>query len=262
LVEKNISQEFAWWDHANKPAVLGYVEDHALTPHVTWIDGDIMVLREPTSFAPPAGYDFIARTGEAHDVASNGTDGGEIFWEKLCDILGLRFSDFPIVVSFPDEKPIRAYWQSGVMTYRNDVKFSKVFKNVIETLLSGNIASKVAGTYHTDQVSVALAVQKQGLRHAQYDPRMNFNVNALDKVSSVKLPIGEVMLMHYHGSLWPNNYDWTKGVVAPLPQDRLATLDQFAPLRPSGLITRVERRLYRLARARKIADYEARVVRY
>jgi hypothetical protein len=262
LVEKNISVEYAWWAMANKPATLSYVEGYARTPNVTWIDGDIMVLREPLSFAPPDGFDFIARAGEAHDVASNSNDGKQVFWEKLCEVFDLTFSSFPEIVSFPDEKRIKAYWQGGLLTYKVGTKFSAAFQEVYEKILSGNVASKLAGTYHTDQVSVALAVQKQGLRCAEYDPRMNFNVNSLDPASSAKIPINDVMLMHYHGSLWPDKYDWMKGATSELPPDRLAMLDRFAPLHAPGIVTRVARRLYNVTRAPKIAEYEARVIRY
>ncbi|MGV3489850.1 MAG: hypothetical protein ACO1OG_00875 [Devosia sp.] len=262
FVDRNISVEYAWWAMANKPAALSYVEQHAHTPNVTWIDGDMMVLKEPSSFAPPPGFDFIARVGEAHDVASNAHDGKEVFWEKLCEKLGLQFAQFPDIVSFPDEKPIKAYWQGGLLTYRREAFFSVVFRDVYETLLSGDIASKLAGTYHTDQVSVALAVQKQGLKCAQYDPRMNFNVNPLDRASSVKIPINDVLIMQYHGSLWPKDYEWTRRVLASLPSDRLEVLAKYAPLRPPGLLTRLSRKFYSISRAAKIADYEARVVRY
>src|SRR5439155_1748639 len=85
LVEdESLSVAYSWWAMVNKPAALAYVEDHSRTPNVTWIDGDMMVLAEPGSFAPPTGYDFIARAGEAYDAASNGSDGNDEFWRRLC----------------------------------------------------------------------------------------------------------------------------------------------------------------------------------
>src|SRR4051794_17337881 len=54
LVEdETLSTAYDWWAMANKPAALRYIEEHARTQNVSWIDGDMMVLREPSSFAPP-----------------------------------------------------------------------------------------------------------------------------------------------------------------------------------------------------------------
>jgi hypothetical protein len=263
LVEDDtLSVDYSWWAMANKPAALCYVEENARTPNVTWIDGDMMVLAEPGSFAPPEGYGFIARAGEAYDVASNGHDEKADFWRRLCACFGLDFDAFPDLTSYPDEKPIKAYWQGGLLTYPRDVRFSRKFREIYEALLDGSIASTHAGTYHTDQVSIALAVQAQGLRAAQYDPRMNFNVNPLDKAGSAKLPITDVQLMQYHLSLWPAEYSWTRDFLASLPADRLELLDRYAPLGQPGLLTRISRKLYQLPRNRKIKAYEARVVRY
>ncbi len=264
LVEdEKLSVAYSWWAMANKPAALGWVEEHCDTPNVTWIDGDMMILDDLQSFAPPEGYDFIARAGEAHDVASNGQGEKAEFWNRLCAKLDLDFQAFPDIVSFPDEKPIKAYWQGGLITYRRDTRWSQTFRKVYEMVLDGDIASKHSGTYHADQVSVALAVQLAGFRAAQYSPLMNFNVNPLDKVSSAKIPIEDVLMMQYHGSLWTEDYHgWTRGFLAGLPADRLALLDRYAPLRKPGFFTQLKRKAYQYRRNPKIKAYEARTVRY
>jgi hypothetical protein len=263
LVEdETLSVAYSWWATANKPAALGYVEDKARTPNVTWIDGDMMVLFEPDSFAPPEGYDFIARAGEAYDVASDGHDEKAEFWRRLCHQFDLDFDAFPEIISYPDDKPIKAYWQAGLMSYRRELHFSRKFREIKEALLDGKIASKYAGTYHTDQVALTLAVQAQGLRAAHYDPRMNFNVSPLDEAGSAKLPITDVQIMQYHGSLWPVDYSWTRQFLANLPADRLDVLDHYAPLRQPKLVTRALRKLHQLRRNAKIKAYERRVVRY
>lgn len=262
IEEPTLSEEYAWWATVNKPAALGYVEEHALTPNVTWIDGDMMVLKEPSTFAPPKGYDFIARAGEASDVASSGHDEQADFWRQLCARFSLDFDAFPDIVSWPQQTVIKAYWQAGLFTYRRSLRFSQKFRAIKEGMLDGNIASKAAGTYHTDQVALALAVEAMELKSARYDPRMNFNVNPLDKAGSAKLPIGDVQIMQYHLSLWPATYPWTRALLESLPADRLEVLEKYAPFAQPKLTTRVKRKLYQLSRQKKIDAYEARVIRY
>ena len=262
IEDDRLSVEYSWWATANKPAISEYAERHARTRNVTWIDGDMMVLREPASFAVPDGFDFIARAGEATDVATSGSDEKAEFWQRLCAQFDLDLEAFPNIISWPDKKPIKAYWQAGLFTYPRSVPFARRFREIKEAMLSGDIASKSAGTYHTDQVALTLAVEALGLRAAEYDPRMNFNINPLDKDGSAKLPINDVQIMQYHGSLWPRDYSWTREFVGILPADRLALLDRHAPLRPGSLITRLGRRFHQARRAGKISQYENRVVRY
>ncbi len=127
LVDEPLNDVVPWWDMANKPASLRYVEEHTTTPYVTWMDGDMIVLQEPMDFAPASGKTFKARAGEAHDVASSATGEGAGYWRKLCEVLGLDFDAFPDIISFPDKKPIKAYWQGGLFTYPRETKFGAHF---------------------------------------------------------------------------------------------------------------------------------------
>ncbi len=263
LVEdEQLNVVYDWWATMNKPAALWYVEQRARTANVSWIDGDMMVLQEPSSFAPPEGYDFMARAGEACDVASNGRDGKDEFWRRLCAKLDLDFDAFPEIISYPEDKPIKAYWQAGLFTYPRASRFSQHFFKIKAALLDGDVASKAAGTYHTDQVALALAVQAQGFRAAQYHPKMNFNVTRLDPTGLSKMPITEVEIMQYHSSLWPKDYGWTRSYLEPLPRDRIELLERYAPLSQPGLAARLARRFYEVPRRRKIRAYESRAIRY
>jgi hypothetical protein len=262
LVEKPLNADFAWWAHANKPATVDHVERHATTPNVTWMDGDMAVLAEPLGFAPPQGYDFIARAGEAYDVASSGTDDRADFWERLCAVFDLDFAAFPMITSFPDDKPIRAYWQTGLFTYRRGLGYAARYHAIMTKMLAGSIASKNAGVYHTDQVAASLTVQAMKLRYAEYDPRMNFNVNPADRLASLRIPITDVRIMHYHGALWPEDYGWAQTVIDPLAADRKALIARYAPFQGGGGLLKLQRKLWSKARAPRIKAYEARVVRY
>lgn len=262
FVDKPLNRDHAWWEHANKAASMRFAEMEAKTPNVTWMDGDMMILREPDAFAPPGDAQFIARAGEGTDVASDGRDDGSEFWRRLCRTVGLDYDAFPEIVSFPDRRVIRAYWQSGIFTYRREVAFGAAHGEMIGRMLKGSIASAKAGTFHTDQVSAALAVQALKLRAAQYEPRMNFNFNFLDKASADLLPISEVRVLHYHGSLGPGAWGWARQKLAALPADRLQMLDAHAPLSSPHLRIRLVRRLLGLGRDWRKRSYEARVKRY
>jgi hypothetical protein len=92
------------------------------------MDGNMVVLREPEEFAPAPGTDFVARAGEARDIASSGSDDKADYWHKL-------------------------------FTYPKEIKLGARHYEVIATMLRTPIASKFAGVYHQDKISLALTVQ-------------------------------------------------------------------------------------------------------
>ena len=257
-VDQALNVATGWWAHANKPAVLLWADRDVDTARITWIDSDMLVLREPDGFAPPAGFDFIARAGEAFDVASNGDDEKTPFWHAVCAGQGLAFDDFPTITSFPDGKPIRAYWQAGLFTFRRGGAFAPAYERAMRDLLAGSVGSRFAGVYHTDQVALALAVQASGVRAAEYAPTMNLNLNRKDPATFGRYPIGEIRIVHYHGSFWPDTVDWAREQLGGLDAEQRAVLDGAVPFTSGGRFMRVRQRLYRLRRARAIKAYERR----
>ncbi len=180
----------------------------------------MVVLREPDEFAPVAGTDFIARAAEGYDVASNGSDDKADYWNRISTAFGLRFEDFGDITSWPDTKVIKAYWQSGMFSYVREANFGAKFYEVFAKMLRTPIASKYAGTFHTDQISLALTVQLLKLRCSQYDPRMNFNYNPIDKERAKLIPLEEVSVLHYHSSLLPAHYAWAREGFKALSADQ------------------------------------------
>lgn len=262
LVDKLLNDEAPWWDHANKAAAIRYVEQHASTRCVTWMDGDMVVLREPEEFAPVQGTEFIARAAEGYDVASSGSDNKADYWRRICAVFGLRFEEFADILSWPDNKRIKAYWQSGIFTYIREKNLGARFYEVFATMLRTPIASKFAGTFHTDQVSLALAVQLLKLRCSQYGPRMNFNYNPIDRERASLIPLADVSVLHYHSSLLPVHYGWAREGFKALSADQFKLIDSHAPLRRSSIPVRLQRKLLKMWRKRKLNAFEARVVKY
>ena len=262
LVDRVLNDEAPWWNMANKAAITRYVEQHANTRYVTWMDGDMVVLREPEEFAPALGTDFIARAAEGYDVASDGSDDRADYWHRICAVFGLRFEEFGDIVSWPDRKTIKAYWQGGLFTYPREVNFGARHYEVYAKMLRTPIASKIVGTYHQDQISLALTVQLLKLRCSQYHPRMNFNYNPIDKEAAKLIPLKDLHVLHYHSSLLPVHYGWAREGFKELSADQFTLIDSHAPLSRGSIIHRLQRKLFKMWRKRKLDAFEASVVRY
>ena len=149
-----------------------------------------------------------------------------------------------------------------MFTYLREANFGAKFYETYATMLRTPIASKHAGTFHTDQISLALTVQLLKLRCSQYDPRMNFNYNPIDKERATLIPLEEVSVLHYHSSLLPAHYGWAREGFKALPADRFTLIDAHAPLARGTIPVRLQRKLFRMWRKRKLDAFEASVVKY
>jgi len=258
FVERPLNVRTPWWAHANKPAALAWAQSHVTTRWVTWMDSDMLFLQEPESFTPPAGYDFIARPGEATDVASSGSDEKAPFWHAVCAQQQLDFDRFPTVISFPDGKPIRAYWQAGIYTYARSSGFAAAYARIMHDLLTGSIGSKFAGVYHTDQVALALAVQAAGMTAAEYAPTMNLNLNVHNAEPFGRYPLDQVKIVHYHGSFWPSEAEWAMRQLGALNDAQRAVLDGLVPISSGSAFVRFQRQLYAMSRAQSMKAYKGR----
>jgi len=258
IVDKPVNSEKAWWAHANKPAALLWADQELRTQWVSWMDSDMLVLRELDALAPPRGCDFIARAGEAFDVASSGDDDKAPFWRAVCELQGLDFGAFPTITSFPDAQPIKAYWQAGLFTFRRGTAFAPMYHRVMDDLLAGSIGSKFAGVYHTDQVALAIAVQAAQMAVAEYAPPMNLNLNYKDPETFGRYPLDQVKVVHYHGSFWADQAHWAMGRLAGLTDEQRAVLAGLVPLSAGGVTSRLHRRLYEIVRSRPLKAYAAR----
>jgi hypothetical protein len=262
FIDERLNVRLAWWNNANKSAIMAALEARVSTPNITWIDGDMIVLRPLDALDPVAKTDFIARAGEGY-LGSDGADENAPYWRKLAAVMGLNLDQFPMIRSFPEQRPIHAYWQSGLYSYDTRTRFGHFHYDTLSKLFESNIGSKRAGVYHQDQVSMALAVQTLGLRHSEFDPTMNFNLNWRAKQNANIVPIEQVKIIHYHDSLWPKHLDWTMTYLEKLPPDRIELIRKYVPLSPNAVpLTRVSRKILSLSRRRKARRFERRAILY
>jgi hypothetical protein len=254
FVEQNLNRDYAWWAHANKPAALNWGAANVTTPWLTWLDSDLVFLREPDNFVID-GSEFVARPGEAFDVASTGSDDRAIMWRDLCARHGLDFEAFPDITSFPDGRRIKAYWQAGVFTFRREGDFAGTYQAIMHDLLSARTSASAAAVYHTDQIALALAVQKAKLHTAQYHPTMNLNLNRKDP-STIKLfPANDIKIVHYHGSFWPADFEWAMVNLADVGVPQRELIARHAPFTPGSAYQRFVQRLFHFRRKRVADEY-------
>lgn len=262
FIDEPFNSKLAWWNNANKSAVMSALETQVSTPNITWLDGDMVILQPLDDVTPAEHTQFIARAGEGY-LGSDGSDANATYWLKLCETFGLNFDDFPEIVSFPERRAIRAYWQTGIYTYKTATRLGAEHFEIIARLLGEKIGSKQAGIYHQDQVSISLAVQKLKLNHSELTPAMNFNINPLAKQNANLLPMRDVKILHYHNSLHKPALSWASDYIQQLPPDRVELIQKYAPISSdASLVTRLHRRLLKVARQRRVTQFAKQATHY
>ena len=259
FIDERFNVELDWWNNANKSAVMSQLEGRVPTPNITWMDSDLIVLKPPDDLVPAPGTRFIARAGEGY-LGSDGDDGNSAYWRVLCTLVGINFDDFEMIKSFPELRPIRAYWQSGIYTYEKATGLGRAHYEIIRKLLSSNIGSKTSGIYHQDQVALALACQKLRLAHSEFLPAMNFNLNPLAEKYVAAIPILEVKILHYHHSFYRENMGWAMERLQQLPEDRLELIRKYVPLTTDAcLLAQLHKKALGFIRQRRVDRFRRRV---
>jgi hypothetical protein len=262
FVDLRVNVARDWWDSANKSAATAEIEARISTPNLTWMDGDMIVLRPLDKLAPTAGRNFIARAGEGY-LGSNGADENAPYWRKLCALMGLDFDAFPIIQSFPEGRSIRAYWQSGIYTYATATGLGHAHYEMINRLFSTKIASRTTGIYHQDQVSLALAVQELGLTSSEYTAHFNYNLNPLAKRDADILPIQDVKVLHYHGGLFRESVDWAMSYIDRLGTERAELVRKYVPLSANAtFLTRVHKKILKSIRRARANSFKQQTTSY
>jgi hypothetical protein len=260
FIDEKFNVALEWWNNANKSAVMAQLEARVSTPYITWMDGDMIVLQELDNLLPAVGADFVARAGEGY-LGSDGRDVNALYWKKLCWYIGIDFDMFDLIYSSPERRQIRAYWQAGLYTYAASTRLGRAHFESISDLFSSKIASKTAGIYHQDQVSLALAVQRLELSSSEYAWRMNCHLNPLEKDSGTLLPMPEVKVLHYHHSLYREASEWAMGFINRLAPDRVELIRKYVPLTANAdLHARLIKRLLRATRNRKVNRFAAQAI--
>lgn len=257
-VAKDLVGEYFWRPHINKSAALSLVEEIATSDYVTWLDSDMIVIREPSGLFADDDFDYAARPGEA-DMGTGGDDGNAAFWRRASEIVGLDYRQFPRFSSFPEGRSIYAYWHGGVFTFRRTLRIGSLHFKAFRALLDARISSSSCGIYHIDQVAQTLGAHAAAHRFAAYAPTMNLDLTPDGDQSVRSMHFGDAKILHYHGALYPEAIGAHESRIAAMPKEVQSLLSRYAPFRvllPFG--KRVRRKAISVSAKRKSEQHERR----
>jgi hypothetical protein len=220
---------YPWNSYINKPLALIDVEEQARTDAIAWLDGDILILGEPTELAPDDQSDFTACVPDKNIGTASDDDEYAPYWREACNMLGMKFADLPWTITHREQQRIRLYFNSGVFAYRRNSGFGRQFLSDCTKLLDAKIASHESGIFFTDQVSLVLTMLKMQMRYRTLPHAYNYAIGA--KIEHLIDPqkLAGAKVLHYHDAMWPAF--WPK-LLGYLKNARPDVHDWLAPMGP------------------------------
>jgi hypothetical protein len=252
-----------WFCFLNKPHALVAAEERATTPLVAWLDGDVLVIREPAELALADDVDFAACAFDRNIGSTGPEDPLDAYWRKVAEVFGIDLDRLPWVVTEEEGARIRLYWNSGVFVWRRSTGFAGHYLQDCERLLESKVASSVAGIYFIDQVTLGISMVKWGLRWRALSYEYNYALGS--KIAHLYDPakLRATRILHYHDALWPHAWDQTRERLKAQRPDVHEWLDGHGPLRNAApWPNRALGRLLAVLRDRKTAAYESLCQRY
>jgi hypothetical protein len=193
----------SWNAYINKPLALIDVQEQANTDAICWLDGDILVLDEPTEIAPADDEDFTACVPDKNIGTAADDDEFSPYWREACGVLGLSLQDLPWVTTHREGARIRLYFNSGVFAYRRSLDFGQRFLGDCRKLLDAKIASHESGIFFTDQVSLVLTMRKMNLRWRTLPHACNYAIGGKLEHLIDPAKLASAKILHYHDAMWP-----------------------------------------------------------
>jgi hypothetical protein len=244
---------YPWNGFMNKPLTLRVAAPLIRTTHALWLDGDVLVMAEPSELCGRPGERFMACVepiGPNSDGPGNRFDP---FWVAIAGTLGWPEEEAPWVTDPFTGRKIRAHCNSGVFRYRAGCGLESAYENAFRTLLDSRLVPRDDPSYFLHEQIALGQVAAKDFAFYELPPEYNFHVGG-DGYERLypRSAFGATVLVHYHRALRE-----------PATRDRLLQwLDECRPevaeyLRrspvgtdPRSLLARLPGGLLRRARSR------------
>ena len=222
--------EYEWNKFFTKPVALREAAAYARTPIVCWLDADVLVLDEPSlmDLAPDIDLAICAK-----DVNIGTTGPGsryEAYWDEFCRAVGVSFEEARL-----GHNPRGGSSHSLLLQLRHSidpglVRFARgVPPN--DRRRVGRPAGIVDRPHHMhDQMAVGIAARRLRLRIHELPLSYNYSCYQLEAPSHPASRASEIVLVHYHGALFPDKYDGLLRRIEERRPDRLDFVRSLGPI--------------------------------
>jgi len=199
---KNLNKKYLEYPVANKILAAADAEANVKSDFLVFLDSDMVMVNEPTELLMKCGNQVALVPAWDKCASSTGPDDpNDAYWMELYSFLNVKEEIF-INPSVHAPRPIRAYWNSGMISARCESGvFTKWLEN-FEKCWARKLFPRLA--YHMDEATLAGTLLSQFPRQIQELPRSyNFPMCQYRNKSGLR-SMNEAVLLHYYKLLGRN----------------------------------------------------------
>ena len=252
-IKRPLRHRFDWLGFANKPWTAVIADEMAKTRHLTWLDADVLVVREPSALDAPEfdTQEVLACVEELGPVSTGPGDRFEPFWQALADGAGLT-EGVPFISAGPSGKRIRLQFNSGVFRFHRGSGFAQRYLELFEKLYALRVMPKDDPTmFLHEQIIFSIAAASWRGGFTALDPHYNFHAEPMYEALYPPAHYDRAVLLHWHGSLRMDDFrdTFVQRLQASLPAVASLVQDSLPLEAPRAVLPRLHRAL--LSRLRK-----------
>lgn len=215
-----LNADYPKFGYANKIFVCAYAEQNIEeAKFLCFLDSDQCIFSEPKELLLPDGYNVGICPVIGKNIGSTGENDllYEDYWKKLYEVFNITNELF--VTTRMDNKKIRGYWNSGMVTVRRQAGIFTAWKNNFEKMMALKLLP-AEGIFFSDQVALAVSICSMtkdvfSLSFGYNYPLLHHNRLSKDKQLN---SFDEMISIHYHRMFTFD--DWIKNLKSLRNLDR------------------------------------------
>ena len=140
----------SWFNYGNKAAAVLVAERLAVTPQITWVDSDVLFMREPLTIRLEDQEELAVAPIATPPLVTPGNATHRPYWLSVCRLFDVNFDSLPLInFQGRSQKP---NFNSGVFTWKRGSSFAKDYHTAFIRLLKSRIAQHNGEFFTVDQV--------------------------------------------------------------------------------------------------------------
>jgi hypothetical protein len=194
-----LNVDYSSFGCVNKMFVCAYAEQNIEAEFLIFLDSDQCIFNEPKELLLPDEYNIGICPVVGQGIGSTGPKDllYEDYWKKLYELFNISNELF--VNTRMDNKKIRGYWNSGMVSVRRNANIFTDWKTNFKKIMEVNLLP-AQGMFFVDQVALAVTICSRTKDIFSFSfgynyPLLHHNILANEKQIN---SLDEIISIHYH----------------------------------------------------------------
>lgn len=251
-LDRDRRHRFSWYNFLNKALAIAEAREATRAEDLVWIDGDALVLDEPSAFLGET-TDFSAIFTGGDLSTAGPSDRHDAYWRTACDVLGVDPDDLPWVEA--DGRRVRYCVQAGIFRVRRSSPVVDHYLANLEALMEAQLVPPRQGLFYHETVALSLSPFTSGSDWSELPRSHNLVPDRATQEGTIP-GLESACVLHYHDRLYPPGRDELIPALRRVRPDRAEWLEGRLPtfdttLRPSASARLLGRVLRQIRRGRE-----------